>query len=350
MSAPTTSAIYAIKLVEESEKYGLRRSELLSESGIKLSEIVEHDSPLLFEKYIALVEVVLSKSEIPGDLGFLVGEHTNVLEHGLLGYTILHGVNVKECIERYIRFQSLPGSILEVTYFERDDYAGLSVEVRPAAIYCSAKVIEYLTQEWLASMRIWRDLIDIDEQFFSRINISETVGISESVLTEHLGGQLKVSSINTVSGNTEIFFSKRFLSMPLATATNANIDRVCQAQCEKTLKNLKRNRGWAMEVQRQLSHSPGEVLSMSAMADTFHVSPRTLRRRLEEEGITYQELVLEFRMSMSTQYLEERALTVGEISQLVGYKNPANFYRAFLLEFEMTPNEYRQFHWDREHD
>ncbi len=342
MSAQTTSAIYAIKLIDEAENFGFSRRELINQVGIKASEILENDSPLLFEKYIALIELVVSNAAAPDDLGFLVGEHTNVLEHGLLGYTILHGVDIKDCLKRYIRFQSLPGSILEVNYLETDELAGLSVEVKAAASFCVPKVLRYLVQEWLASMRIWQDLTGCEEGFFSKISVSQQLFIEPDILAEHLScGVIESSSV------TEVWFPKRFLSMPLATSTNANIDRICQAQCEKTLKNLKRNRGWAMEIQRQLSHSLGEVLSMAAMAKIFHMSSRTLRRRLESEGLTYQQLVLEYKLSMSVQYLAEKSLTVGEISQLVGYKNPANFYRAFSQEFEMTPNEYRSLHWAR---
>jgi AraC-like DNA-binding protein len=77
------------------------------------------------------------------------------------------------------------------------------------------------------------------------------------------------------------------------------------------------------------------------MADLLHISPRTLRRRLEQDGKTYQQLVVDFRMAMARQYLAETKLPVNEIADLIGYSNPANFYRTFRQIEQMTPQNYR---------
>jgi len=343
MAKQTTSAIYAIKLLDEAEKFGVLRDVVCKEAGIHPREISENDSPLLLNKYIALVDRVLSEDSVPDDLGFLVGEHTNILEHGLLGYSILHGANIKECIKRYLRFQSIPGSILDVSFVEGGDEVALSISPKYAANYCSVRVLQYLIQEWLANMNIWKDLTNFEGEFFSAVKAIAPITVAVSEKYECYQNHVFVP-IESHGSGAEVWFKKEYLNLPLAVRINANIDRVCQVQCEKIIKDLKRNRGWAMEVHKQLSLFPGELLSMGDMAEKFHITPRTLRRRLKDEGTCYTDLVVEFRLSMAKQYLRESDLPISEVSDLVGYKNTANFYRSFLKEFDVTPKQYRQIH------
>ncbi len=80
---------------------------------------------------------------------------------------------------------------------------------------------------------------------------------------------------------------------------------------------------------------------MDEMADKLHVGVRTLRRRLKEEGTTYQDVVKEFRVAMAKRYLQETRLPANEIALLVGYSDPANLYRVFHADTGVTPHEFR---------
>ncbi len=74
---------------------------------------------------------------------------------------------------------------------------------------------------------------------------------------------------------------------------------------------------------------PAGEASVEAVAQRLMVSPRTLQRRLREEGISYQAVLNQTREALARHYLSNSSLPAAEISFLLGYDDPNSFYRAF---------------------
>ena len=77
------------------------------------------------------------------------------------------------------------------------------------------------------------------------------------------------------------------------------------------------------------------------VAQALHLSQRTLQRRLQEEGTSYQQLLDDTRRELAEQYLGQVDLTLLEVAYLLGFADPSNFFRAFRRWFGETPGEYR---------
>lgn len=81
--------------------------------------------------------------------------------------------------------------------------------------------------------------------------------------------------------------------------------------------------------------------SMPAVARRLGVSSRTLQRRLQEAGTTFQGLLAETRADLARHYLRHSRLPTAEISFLLGYEDPNSFYRAFHGWTGTTPEAMR---------
>ncbi len=77
------------------------------------------------------------------------------------------------------------------------------------------------------------------------------------------------------------------------------------------------------------------------LAQALHLSARTLQRRLQEEGSSFQQLLDDTRRDLAMQYLAQADMALLEIAYLLGFADPSNFYRAFKRWFAVTPGEYR---------
>lgn len=81
---------------------------------------------------------------------------------------------------------------------------------------------------------------------------------------------------------------------------------------------------------------------MSVLARHLAMSPRTLQRRLADEGVSYQELLEAARKEAAGRYVRESTLSISEVAYLVGYSEPAPFHRAFKRWYGITPELFRQ--------
>ena len=76
-------------------------------------------------------------------------------------------------------------------------------------------------------------------------------------------------------------------------------------------------------------------------ARLFHLTPRTLHRRLLEEGASFKDILEQVRHTLAVEYLKAGHLSIEEIAYSLGYTDMANFRRAFKRWEAMPPSRYR---------
>jgi AraC-like DNA-binding protein len=78
-----------------------------------------------------------------------------------------------------------------------------------------------------------------------------------------------------------------------------------------------------------------------AVARRLNLHPRTLVRRLQESGTTYQILLDEMRAQTAKQLLHDTRSPVSRIAASLGYGDPTVFTRAFRRWTGLSPREFR---------
>jgi AraC-like DNA-binding protein len=334
VSIDHTKAIYLIKLVEVLEARGLPVEPVLAAAGLSADALPDHDASLPLGQYVSGVEEAVSANAIP-DLGFLVGELTTPLEHGVLGYALLSSPTLRECLQRYVRFQYLQGPLLTISFAESGTTAEMRALPRRGCWQMSPAAYTYIVQEWLVGWNQWCQLIGRSGSFFEHVRLGYSSNGQRRNYEEHLGCTVSFDNDDT----TAIFASRR-LDLPLEYA-DESIAALCNVQCSRLLKVLNLRAGLVAEIHRQLAIRPGQVPKMDDMAKELNIGTRTLRRRLSDEKTSYQQVVTEFRVAMARRYLDETTLPANEVAVLVGYSDPANLYRTFQKETGQTPKQYR---------
>ncbi len=81
--------------------------------------------------------------------------------------------------------------------------------------------------------------------------------------------------------------------------------------------------------------------TMGAVAGQLAMSTRTLHRRLQGEGTTFQRVLDTTREALARHYLANPDLSAAEISFLLGYADASSFYRAFHDWTGSTPERVR---------
>jgi len=334
MRYDATPAVYLIKLFDVLRQQEGRLDALLRHLGGAESDFIHRDQPIPLATYISAVEFACAEFDQP-DLGFLVGEHTEFLEHGVVGYALLSSPNLRESLHRYVRYQYLQGPLLSIRLDIDSALASMTATPRRGRWRFSASAFHYFVQEWLVSWNKWSAYIGKRGSFFEHVRLSYSATGNWKFYEDHLG-----CTVSFDNAETTAIIPARWLDRPLEFADNA-IAALCSAQCERLMQILDTQSGLKADIHRLLTSSPGETVKMDAVARKLNMGTRTLRRRLRQEGTSFQEVVVEFRVAMAKRYLQETDLPANEIAALVGYSDPANLYRVFLGATGRTPSGYR---------
>jgi len=86
----------------------------------------------------------------------------------------------------------------------------------------------------------------------------------------------------------------------------------------------------------------GSDLSLDEIARRVASSRRQLQRAYAEIGhTTFRDHLTRVRMEKAAQLLASRGMTVREVAHRVGYRQPAQFAKAFRRHLGVAPSDYR---------
>lgn len=84
-----------------------------------------------------------------------------------------------------------------------------------------------------------------------------------------------------------------------------------------------------------------EMPSFEELTGLLSMSARTLRRRLEKEGTSYQRIKDNARRDVAITLLSRQGMTVSEVAEQVGFSDPSAFHRSFKKWTGQSPGSYR---------
>jgi AraC-like DNA-binding protein len=86
----------------------------------------------------------------------------------------------------------------------------------------------------------------------------------------------------------------------------------------------------------------GRRPNVEDIADALHISSRTLQRRLQDQGSSFQRVLEEARHQLARHYLNNAVLKLNEAAYLLGYQDGNSFVRAFRNWEGVPPSRWRE--------
>ncbi|MDK3020815.1 AraC family transcriptional regulator [Pseudodonghicola flavimaris] len=97
-----------------------------------------------------------------------------------------------------------------------------------------------------------------------------------------------------------------------------------------------------LRVREMLQAADRMAFRLDDAAGALHLTPRTLMRRLEAEGTSFQDIKDGLRRDIAIRDLTRGDKSLEAISQDIGFASVANFHRAFRRWTGLTPGAYRR--------
>lgn len=139
----------------------------------------------------------------------------------------------------------------------------------------------------------------------------------------------------------EIVFERELLALPTVQSDPALL-QILDRHGRDLLAQLPDEASYANRLRALLSQRlRGVAPTLERTAQELGISPRTLQRRLREEGTSHQYVLDEIRRELALRYLSEARMAISEVAFLLGFSEASAFHRAFRRWTGHTPADYR---------
>ena len=139
-------------------------------------------------------------------------------------------------------------------------------------------------------------------------------------------------------------FDAALLSWPVPNA-DVGMYPVLQQHGENLLRNKVRAQAdgtIAAKVRDSISRQLAlDGASLTRIADDLRVAPRTLQRKLQEAGLSFQQVLDGTRHELALDYLRSDHLSIAEVAFMLGYREQSSFNHAFKGWTGVNPGAYR---------
>jgi AraC-like DNA-binding protein len=142
--------------------------------------------------------------------------------------------------------------------------------------------------------------------------------------------------------HTAIFFAAGYLDLPIVQ-NERSVKEFLRTAPENILVKYKNGTSLSARIRRRLRQQlPGEVPDFETLAAELNMTTVTLRRRLHEEGASYQEIKDQLRRDLAISYLSHSDRSVMDIALELGFSERSAFHRAFRKWTGASPGEFRR--------
>lgn len=161
-----------------------------------------------------------------------------------------------------------------------------------------------------------------------------------SVCAEKMEAYFK-APVEYDAGQVGILIGEQEATAPLPTSS-PELAHANEKVILDYLARLDRSRVAPQLKARLVDALPSGTPEVEHLATTLNMSLRSLQRKLQEEGTSFNALLDETRRELATCYIDDRQLSISEISYLLGFSEPANFTRAFRRWTGKAPSTFRE--------
>ncbi len=267
--------------------------------------------------------------------GLLFSRLRTLLDSGMVGYTILSSDTLGEALMQRIRFSPLLRPYLGMQLQVVDDELAELVLLRREPPGIGPRAYAFSMEFGLA---MWAGAT---QQLLGAGRHFEAVHCAypDPNLQQRYHEVFRCP-VHFAQPQSLVRFRRELLERPLPHA-NGEANQICEAQCEALLAQMRAGRDTTTALRRLMLRRPRKLPDLPGAAAAMETSPRTLRRRLQEEGSSFTRVLSETRMQLARDYLRTTALPVADIAALLGFADESSLTRAFRRVYQVTPRGFR---------
>ncbi|RZU47239.1 AraC family transcriptional regulator [Fluviicoccus keumensis] len=322
---------YLRQLTELVGNAGVDTVAWLARAGLTPEGLDEAAVGFSLSGFLLLMEDAVRLTGEPA-LGLLLGSRLLGNTHGVLSYAALNGGSLRQVLGLLEQFLALRITLVAMSQEEQDGM--LRVCFRESVPLGKTRRMGLETV--VLSIRNILDFITMGACQVREVAFD----FAGSDADARLAAEFCKCGVRYGAGWTGFSLPMAQLDMPLRMADPAAFSEAVEI-CRRELEKMTRQVSMAARVRRLMLEQQNGFPSLQMVARLFHLTPRTLHRRLIEEGTSFKQVLEEVRHRLALEHLKSGRLSIQEIAFLLGYSDVANFRRAFKRWEGVAPSGVR---------
>lgn len=330
--SPLHGAVWARQLAQDLTRRGIAAGPLLARSGLKRTILSEEVARAPFDAVAAFFEAAAEATADPL-LGLRFGLTRDARDAGLLGYVGLASPDLRSAMTGIARLHRVFSDAVQIDISALGE-GRFAWTFRGDPARPRRQMMEFSVANILAFMRraSGRQLAP------TRVVIPGLPGAEPELAARVLG-----CPVDAAGGWLRIELAPSDLAAPLRSADQRLLP-ILQAHCREVLDRMTPVRPSHSErVARLLADGLSQGgAQLEKVAADLGMSPRSLSRRLAEEGTSFARILDRLRCDLARSWLQSGDLDVTQVAFLLGYAEPSSFAHAFRRWTGQSPSELRR--------
>lgn len=327
---PTVCAAWVKGILDLFESVGLDVCDLLRGADINADDIRNRNARFSHDQISALWELAVARSGDPY-LGLALPDRVHPGSFDVMAHIMMACPNLLVALDQFLHYLRIVSDVVQIKLVSEEDRYGLTISLAEAGRPVPRARIEFAVLTILNNLRWLTGLslrpMSVDFPYPPPDNIEPYELAFHCPL--RFNAQIH-----------QIYFSRSDLAAALPTANSALValnDRLAREQ----LTRLDATNIAVRAKQFIAQHlSKGDPLRAYVARDLC-LSERTLQRRLQEEGTSFNELVDAIRRELAGEYLQMSQVPLSQIAYLLGFAAQSTFFRACRRWFGTSPGDHR---------
>jgi AraC-like DNA-binding protein len=313
------------------ESEGLDPGRLFAELGLDPGALDDPDARFASEKVDQVWQVAVPSSGNPA-FGLASARTAKPASFDVVAYAMMSAPNLLGILERLVRYIQIFNDTARVAVAEASEGVRLTLSISSASsVPWQRYGFDLLTFLSFCRWVTARDLRPIALE----LAIGPAAGLEP--YGEAFGCPLRFDAPANA-----LLLSRADVMLPLPTA-HPLMAQLHEALAEEHLRRTNPP-STSLRVHAIVSQRlPGGGPTRAEVAAALAVSERTLHRRLEEEGTSFQKILDGARRELAERYLRRDDLSLAEIAYLLGFGDQGSLFRASKRWFGSSPRQGRRY-------
>ena len=326
----TLPLAYAALVLEIAESRGLEIGAVLRAAGLEADPRQAGEERITPWAYTLITEAAARLLRDQG-LGLEVGLRMRPTAHGFLGYAVMSCGSLREALRLSLHFMRIRQRQIGAWYSAEEDIG----VIRLQELFDFGRVRHFFIEGMLIGMaRSFQFLVD-------DARLDYVLWLDYPEPDYFAAYRVRLPQLRFGMPEVQLRLRHADLDRPLRMA-DASSARQAIALCEQELAAIGQGERLLPTVHNLLRDSLDAPPTVAELAGRLCLSVRSLKRKLAQQGTSYQRLLDDLRYTQARKLLDQQDVRLQDLGQRLGYSEPASFTRAFRKWSGQTPSAYRR--------